>query len=90
MTLINNPSRTAPGAEHQGAAANLNCRNDSLFVRLLKANEAAEQLAIGPRKLWELTNTGELKSIKIGRAVRYHPDDLADFIAKHRGRRGAR
>ncbi len=80
-----------PDLSNRNTGMNSDRRNNTtIATRLLRAQEAAEQLAISQRKLWEITNTGELKSIKIGRAVRYHPDDLADFIAKHRGRRGAR
>ena len=39
-------------------------------TQLLKAPEAARLLAIGTRKLWELTNRGEIPHVRIGRAVR--------------------
>lgn len=47
---------------------------------LLKPIEAANALAISPRKLWELTATREIQCIRIGRAVRYDPDDLRAWI----------
>ena len=43
---------------------------------LLKPADAARVLAIGERKLWELTNRGELAVVRIGRAVRYPIADL--------------
>jgi len=55
---------------------------------LLRPREAADVLAISPRKLWELTNRGEIPCIRIGRSVRYDPDDLKKWIDanKRKGR----
>ena len=47
---------------------------------LVKAPEAARLLAISQRKLWELTNCGEVPCVRIGAAVRYSPADLAAWI----------
>ncbi len=47
---------------------------------LLRPNEAAQVLAISPRKLWELTNCGEIPCLRIGRAVRYSVEDLQQWI----------
>jgi len=47
---------------------------------LLTTREAAKALAICERKLWELTNRGEIPAVRIGRAVRYDPRDLARFV----------
>lgn len=47
---------------------------------LLRAREAAEMLAVSPRKLWELTNRGLVPCVRIGRAVRYDVRDLAAWI----------
>lgn len=47
---------------------------------LLKPREAAEALAISPRKLWGLTKSGAIRCLRVGRAVRYSPADLAAFI----------
>lgn len=51
----------------------------------MKALDAAKALAISPRKLWGLTQNGEVKCIRIGRSVRYAPEDLMAFIATKRG-----
>ena len=45
---------------------------------LLRPREAAEWLAISERKLWSLTQSEEIKAIKVGRSVRY---DLRDLLA---------
>ena len=52
--------------------------------QLLTARQAAAQLAISTRKLWEMSNKGDIPLIRIGRAVRYAPDDIAAYIANHR------
>jgi excisionase family DNA binding protein len=48
---------------------------------LLKPEEASKLLAISPRTLWTLTASGQVCSVKIGRLVRYRPEDLQAFIA---------
>ena len=52
--------------------------------QLLKAPEAARLLASGTRKLWELTNRGEIPHVRIGRAVRYDGCDLEAWIEKQK------
>ena len=55
---------------------------------LLKTQQAAESLAISPRKLWSLTASGEIPHVRIGRCVRYDFADLQQWIEdrKRRGR----
>lgn len=48
---------------------------------LLKSLEAAQRLAISPRKLWALTASGEIPSVRIGRNVRYATHDLDEYVA---------
>jgi len=47
---------------------------------LLRPREAAEALALSERKLWELTNRGELPVVRVGRAVRYDVSDLRAWL----------
>ena len=47
---------------------------------LLRPGEAARALAISPRKLWEMTNRGEISCIRVGRAVRYEPRELERWV----------
>ena len=47
---------------------------------LLNPQQAAEALAISPRKLWSMTASGEIPHVRIGRSVRYPVDDLRDWI----------
>ena len=47
---------------------------------LLKPQQAAEALAISPRKLWGLTDAGEIPHIRLGRCLRYPIGDLHEWI----------
>ena len=49
-------------------------------VLLLKPQQAAEILAISPRKLWSLTASGEIPAIRVGRCKRYTVTDLEAWI----------
>jgi excisionase family DNA binding protein len=59
----------------------------------LRPKEAAEALGIGERKLWELTNRGEIPHIRVGRAVIYPVAELERWLAEQAGashRKGVR
>ena len=47
---------------------------------LLTPQQAAEALAISPRKLWAMTASGEMPHIRLGRCVRYPVADLQRWI----------
>lgn len=49
---------------------------------LVNSTEAARLLAISPRTLWTLTQSGEIPSLKIGKSVRYHRDILNQWAKK--------
>jgi excisionase family DNA binding protein len=49
---------------------------------LLTAREAAAALSISARKLWALTASGDVPHVRIGRAVRYPADALAEWVAR--------
>lgn len=52
---------------------------------LVTAREAAAMLAISPRKLWTLSNRGDIPRIQLdGRMVRYAVDDLRAYIDRQR------
>jgi excisionase family DNA binding protein len=53
---------------------------------LLTPQQAAATLAIGRRKLWSLTASGEIMCVRIGRLVRYRPGDLQEFVDSLAGR----
>lgn len=56
---------------------------------LIDAKRAAGALSLSARKLWEITNSGLIPCVRIGRAVRYDPADLRAWIdvQKRKGRR---
>ena len=47
---------------------------------LLTPQQAAMALAISPRKLWGITDSGEIPHVRVGRCVRYLLDDLQRWI----------
>ena len=51
---------------------------------LLSAPSAAKAMSIGQRKLWEITNCGDMPCVRIGRRVLYDPADLHAFIEKQK------
>jgi excisionase family DNA binding protein len=53
---------------------------------LLTQREAAEACALCEKSLYLAVKRGELRAVKIGRAVRYDPRDLAAWIDRHRTR----
>jgi excisionase family DNA binding protein len=57
-------------------------RQFGVDARLLyRVEEAAEILALGRSTIYELLASGELKSIKIGRACRIAASELDRFVA---------
>lgn len=48
---------------------------------LIDAKAAARLLNIGARTLWSLTNREAIPSCRIGRSVRYSPNELRAWIA---------
>jgi len=52
---------------------------------LLTSRETAKTLAICEKSLFNLTRRGELRAIRIGRAVRYSVSDLQAFIDRAKG-----
>ncbi len=51
---------------------------------LLTGRQASKALAISPSTLWKLTKRGEVRCVRLGRAVRYDPRDLKAFIDRVR------
>lgn len=54
---------------------------------LLKIPEVMERLAVGQTKVYELMASGELRSVKVGRARRVSSDELKRFMAELDDRR---
>ena len=53
--------------------------------RLLKAEEVAELLNISRSFAYLLLQTGQIPTVRLGRACRVRPEDLADYIEKNTG-----
>lgn len=49
---------------------------------LLRPNEAAELLAVGRSKLYELIAAGEVPSVKIGRSLRVPAAELEQWVTE--------
>jgi excisionase family DNA binding protein len=59
------------------AASLMNQAADPL---LIDVREVARLTALSPRTIWQLTNDGKLRAVRIGRSVRYDPADLRLWI----------
>jgi excisionase family DNA binding protein len=55
--------------------------------RLLTVKEAAQYLTISERLLWTLTDAQKITATRMGRAVRYDPEDLERFIEQSKSKR---
>jgi excisionase family DNA binding protein len=49
--------------------------------RLLRVDDVADRLAISRSMAWKIVSSGEMRSVRIGRAVRVRPSDLESYIA---------
>jgi excisionase family DNA binding protein len=54
--------------------------------RLLTVDEAAERLNTTPRHVRRLVFERRIAYRKLGNHVRFHPDDLAEYVAANRVR----
>lgn len=48
----------------------------------LSTVEVAERLSVHPRTVTNLARDGRLPGVKVGRLLRFHPDDLDAFLAE--------
>jgi excisionase family DNA binding protein len=56
----------------------------ALPFQLLNTDEAAAALGLSRRSLQEYIANRELACVRIGRSVRFHPQDLAEFVDRRR------
>ena len=54
---------------------------DTRPTRLLRIEDVADQLAVSRSFAWKLIAQGDIRSVRIGRAVRVRPVDLDAFIS---------
>ena len=57
---------------------------EGMTDKLLTMEEAAERLNTTPRHVRRLVFERRIAYRKVGRFVRFHPDDLAEYVAAHR------
>lgn len=50
----------------------------------VRVNDAARMIGIGRTKLYELISSGELETVKIGKATRITTDSLHRLVERHR------
>ncbi len=50
---------------------------------LLTSEQVAHKLHVSPRTVARLVSRGELRVVKLGRAVRFRPDDVAELVEAH-------
>jgi len=55
---------------------------DRASERLLRLDEVAERLSISKSMAWKLVAYGQLRSVRIGRAVRVRPPDVEEYLAR--------
>lgn len=50
----------------------------------VRVNDAARMIGVGRTKLYELISSGELETVKIGKATRIMTDSLHRLVERHR------
>jgi excisionase family DNA binding protein len=63
---------------------------DEQTALLLTVTQAAQALAIGRTKLYELVNDGSLHAVHVGRSVRIARQELVLFVERLRAQPGVR
>ncbi|MEO6708566.1 MAG: helix-turn-helix domain-containing protein [Planctomycetota bacterium] len=81
------PSGGAPMDKTKANSIDSSSNGNGVEPLLLRPGEAAKLLAISPRKLWELTNMGEVPVIRIGRSLRYPREALRAWVSNRQGGR---
>ena len=56
-------------------------RVDGAEGRLLRLDEVADRLSVSKSMAWKLVAFGQIRSVRIGRAVRIRPADLDEYVA---------
>ena len=54
---------------------------DGGYGRLLRIEQIAERLSVSRSMAWKIIDQGQLRSVRIGRAVRVRPADLEAYLA---------
>ena len=57
---------------------------DGQMMRLLTYKDVAELIGVSVRQVATYTSEGILPCLKIGRLVRFQPEDVREFLLRHR------
>jgi excisionase family DNA binding protein len=57
--------------------------------KLLTENEVAELIGITRVTIWKHRRAGRLRFLKVGRVIRYRPEDVAAFLDASQGQAAA-
>ena len=57
--------------------------NSSFQKPLLKTGEVAQYLGVSRAMAYKLMQSGEIRSVHIGRSVRTRPESLKEYLARH-------
>ena len=52
--------------------------------QLLRREDVATKLQCSPAHISNLTKRGVIRAIRLGKSVRYHPDDIETLIEENR------
>lgn len=52
--------------------------------RLLTAADVAELLQCSPRHVQQLARTRTIPAVRVGKPLRFHPDDITRYITQNR------
>lgn len=58
--------------------------NEGTAKAMYTVNDLARILNCGKTKAWEIVNSEQIRTVRVGRLVRISPEDLSEFIRKHR------
>ena len=59
----------------------------SKMEKLLNVHEAAEILGVKPPTLYNWVSEGKITVVKVGRLVKFDPQDIKEFVEKNKKRR---
>jgi excisionase family DNA binding protein len=74
---------STPGTYHdpmEGAASNGTVQRTTSDSDLLDVTQVARRLNVGKRFVYRLISEGRIKNVKVGRYVRFHPEDVQAFV----------
>lgn len=61
--------------------------NMAITIPLLRPQDVAKMLSLSAPRIYQLAAEGEIASFKLGKSLRFHPDDVASYVASHRRER---